>query len=44
MNNQLTGTLPPQLGELWELENMHFGNNNLEGTVPEEITDLRNLG
>ena len=39
-HNQLTGTLPSQLGELLKLRNVHLEKNNITGVVPEAICGL----
>ncbi len=39
----LTGTIPPEVGELVELEGMDMSHNQLSGEIPDEIGNLRNL-
>ena len=42
-NNNLTGTLPSQLGELAELERLVLDGNSLTGRVPPELGNLGKL-
>ena len=42
-DNNLTGTIPPQLGRLVTLELLRLGVNNLTGTIPPRLGDLANL-
>ena len=42
-NNNLTGQIPPEIGDYTELVTLYLGNNNLSGTLPEEIGNLSNL-
>ena len=35
--NQLTGGIPPELGNLTELESLQLSDNQLSGSVPPEI-------
>lgn len=42
-NNNLTGTLPPQLGDLAELERLVLDGNQFTGTVPPELGNLGKL-
>lgn len=39
----LTGTIPPQLGNLSFLTQLSFQNNSFHGSLPEELTRLRKL-
>ncbi|KAL6282483.1 hypothetical protein ACE6H2_013412 [Prunus campanulata] len=39
----LTGTIPPNLGNLSFLVEMHFGNNSFHDTLPHELSYLRRL-
>ncbi|KAL6282484.1 hypothetical protein ACE6H2_013413 [Prunus campanulata] len=39
----LTGTIPPNLGNLSFLVQMHFRNNSFHGTLPHELSYLRRL-
>lgn len=39
----LTGSLPPELGRLTELEYLAFTGNKLTGSIPRELGDLQNL-
>ncbi len=41
--NELTGTIPPELGELSHLEHLQFHNNSLAGEIPSELGNLANL-
>lgn len=41
--NNLVGTIPPELGDLEDLEILHLGTNNLTGEIPSEIGNLVNL-
>ncbi len=41
--NNLTGTLPTEIGDLTELSNLSLTGNNLEGSIPAEIGNLSNL-
>ena len=42
-NSCLSGTLPPQLGDLVFLEKLFMFNGGLTGNIPQEITKLTNL-
>ena len=41
--NQLTGTIPPWLGGLSDLELLRLSDNRLDWTIPEELGGLANL-
>ena len=41
--NQLTGTIPPELGNLTNLAELDLGDNQLTGTIPVELGRLTNL-
>jgi len=41
--NNLSGSLPPQLGSLTELEWLALNSNQLNGTIPAQLGDLTNL-
>ncbi|MBS3808037.1 MAG: C10 family peptidase [Bacteroidales bacterium] len=41
--NNLTGNIPPELGDLTELTNLNLGSNSLSGSIPQEMGDLRKL-
>ena len=41
--NNLTGTIPPELGSLANLYNLSLSTNNLTGTIPPELGSLANL-
>ncbi len=41
--NQLTGAIPPELGNLATVATLHLGNNQLAGTIPSELGSLANL-
>ena len=40
----MSGPLPPELGSLTNLEELHLGNNDLSGPIPPELGGLVNLG
>ena len=42
-NNGLTGSIPPEMGNLTNLTWLDLGNNELTGSIPPEIGNLRNL-
>ncbi len=42
-DNQLNGTLPPELGDLTELEALALYNNQLTGRTPPQLGNLTNL-
>ena len=42
-NNELTGKIPPQLGDLINLQVLNIGNNQLTGDLPTELGNLSNL-
>ena len=42
-NNQLTGSIPPEIGNLTNLTWLDLGNNGLTGSIPPEIGNLTNL-
>ncbi len=42
-NNNLTGPLPPELGNLSELTSMDFWDNRLSGSIPAELGNLGKL-
>jgi len=39
-NNQLTGSIPPEIGNLTNLTFLLLNNNQLTGLIPESICDL----
>ena len=41
--NQLSGTIPPELGNLRELQFLILRNNRLSGTIPPELASLNSL-
>ena len=41
--NELTGAIPADLGELWNLERLELNSNSLSGTIPPELGELPNL-
>ena len=41
--NQLSGSIPPELGDLTSLENLYLRDNQLSGSIPPELGDLTNL-
>ena len=42
-NNGLAGTLPPEIGDLTELRELHLHYNRISGTIPPEIGNLTQL-
>jgi hypothetical protein len=42
--NELTGSIPPQLGNISGLETLELHNNRLTGTIPISSTNSYNLG
>ena len=42
-NNQLTGSIPTELGNLSSLEYLSLPNNQLTGSIPTELSNLSNL-
>jgi hypothetical protein len=42
-NNQLSGTIPPELADLTNLTGLGLSGNQLSGTIPPELADLTNL-
>ncbi len=42
--NNLTGEIPPELGNLANLEELRLDRNNLTGEIPPELGNLANLG
>ena len=42
-DNQLTGEIPPELGNLVNLEELYLWGNELTGTIPAELGNLVNL-
>lgn len=43
INNQLSGAIPSEIGNLGELTFLHLGENKLSGIIPKEIGNLTNL-
>ena len=43
-DNDLTGELPPELGNLANLERLYLSDNGLTGEIPPELGNLANLG
>eukprot|EP01034_Spumella_vulgaris_P033349 gene33349-41151_t len=41
--NDLTGTIPPQLGDIGGMLGLFLNNNRLKGTIPDNIYTLRSL-
>ena len=41
--NQMTGEIPPELGNLASLQRLQFGQNQLTGEIPPELGNLENL-
>ncbi len=42
-NNQLSGSIPSELGNLSNLTLLHFSGNQLSGNIPSELSNLSNL-
>ncbi len=42
-HNQLTGSIPPELGNLTKLEHLYLQRNNLTGSIPGKLGNLTNL-
>ena len=42
-SNDLSGPIPPELGDLANLKRMHLGENSLSGPIPPELDGLSNL-
>ena len=42
-SNQLSGTIPPELGNLTNLRSLYLYSNQLSGTIPPELGNLTNL-
>ena len=42
-NNQLSGSIPPQLGSLSNLKELYLSNNQLSDGIPSRLADLSNL-
>lgn len=42
-SNAVRGTIPPDIGDLCDLEELRLNNNMFEGELPVELTGLRNL-
>ena len=43
LGNQLSGSIPPELGNLTNLERLSLGINQLSGSIPPELGKLANL-
>ena len=41
--NNLSGTIPPEIGDLTNLQYLYLVNNNLTGSIPTQIGNLNNL-
>jgi len=41
--NQLTGSIPPEIGNLTNLTHLYLRDNQLTGSIPSEIGNLTNL-
>jgi Leucine-rich repeat (LRR) protein len=42
-SRNLKGTIPPELGNLVDLEQLHLGDNSLVGAIPSELGNLTNM-
>lgn len=42
-DNALTGLIPPELGDLGNLESLNLGNNRLAGPIPPDLGNLASL-
>ena len=42
-SNQLTGSIPPEIGNLTNLTHLYLRDNQLTGIIPPEIGNLTNL-
>ena len=42
-DNRLSGSIPPELGNLANLESLYLGDNRLSGSIPPELGNLANL-
>ena len=42
-DNQLSGPIPPEIGNLSNLKNLWLNDNQLSGAIPPEISNLSNL-
>lgn len=42
-NNTLSGTIPPEIGQITALQDLRIWRNNFNGTVPSQIGSLANL-
>ena len=42
-NSGLTGEIPPEIGELINLQRLYIDNNQLTGSIPLEVSNLTNL-
>ncbi|KAL7490454.1 hypothetical protein ACHAWT_000099, partial [Skeletonema menzelii] len=43
IGNQLSGTIPSEIGSMKNLEYLSLNNNTLTGTIPSEIGSMKNL-
>ena len=43
-NTELTGSIPPGIGNLTYLENLSLWNNQLSGEIPPEVCELLIVG
>lgn len=43
LTNEVSGTLPTEIGQLSKLQQFVAGNNSISGTIPTEIVDMSSL-
>ena len=42
-NNELSGTIPPQIGSLHKIHALNFSHNKLKGRIPETLRELKQM-
>jgi len=42
-NNELSGEIPPEIGELTALETLNLSENKLTGSIPSELGNLKKI-